>query len=163
MNTYDYMSLVSGYIINRFESKKDMNESVVVNIKPVRDLYSNDLFYEISEEVNYKNKVFYLNFQCPQKELFYSAVRSTIIEYFNNSDILAYTSTSEDNTKKFTIAAKNRAYLNFFLEDETDELVFGQFKEYLDLNLRNKYVEDKKEEPTKISVKTLKKVQQVQN
>ena len=157
MNIFDYMNLVSVYIINKFECKNDIYNSIVFNIKPIRDSYTKNLFYEVSEIVNYKSQIFYLKFPCINNEDFYNAVRQLIIEYFNKSDMLAYTATSNETFKKFSIVTKNCVNLNFILEDEMDEMVFCKFKEYLDFKLKTIVIEDKEEEISDICVKKLEK------
>lgn len=156
MNAFDYMKLVSEYIINRFESKGDINEVLNVSIKPVVDPYTKELFYEIKEEVNFRKQMFYLKFPCGCKEDFYNAVRKFIIEYMNNSDLLMYTALSNDGNL-WTIVTKTRANLNFVLADETDKLVFNQFKEYLDMKLKSRTFENDEEEVSNVLIKSYEK------
>lgn len=134
MSTFDYMNVVSGYIINKLENKKDMEESIEINIKPVKDIDTNDLTYEVREIKDFKEQVFYLKFKCESKEEFYSAVKSLLIEYFKNSDdLIAYYATSKPlaENSKFSIVTKSRAQVSFDLEDEQDKMVFESFKNYL--------------------------------
>ena len=113
MNTFNYVSLISNYIIGKIYNKKDLNESIVFNIKPVRDPYNDELFYEVSEVLNYKTQVFYLKFPCNNKENFYSAVRELIIEYFDSTEKYIYTAIN--NSNMFTIVTETFTNLNFHL------------------------------------------------
>lgn len=148
MNAFDYMKLVSEYIINKLESKRDLNESINFDIKPVRDLFTNELFYEIKEVINYKYQTFYLKFPCLNKDDFYNAVRQLIIEYIKNNEILMYTATSKDNllNNTFSIKSKTLVNINFILEDATDELIFNQFNEYLVMKDENNDLEEELDE-----------------
>lgn len=164
MNVFDYMNLVSGYVINKLENKKDFNESIEFLIKPVRDPYTNNLFYEVSEKVNDRKQTFYLKFPCSNKDEFYMSVKDLLIEYIKNSDLLIYSATSNDILhKKFSLVAKNRASVSFLMENESDMLVFDKFKEYLDIKIKNKlesekFVEKVKEEVIEEEVVTLSKI-----
>ena len=151
MNTFNYVSLISNYIIGKIYNKKDLNESIVFNIKPVRDPYNDELFYEVSEVLNYKTQVFYLKFPCNNKENFYSAVRELIIEYFDSTEKYIYTAIN--NSNMFTIVTETFTNLNFLFEDETDELVFSQFKEFLDFKIKNESIEVVDEENQHIYIK----------
>jgi len=143
MNVFDYMNLVSGYVISKLENKKDFNESIEFLIKPVRDSYTKDLFYEVSENVNDKKQNFYLKFPCSNKDEFYMSVKDLLIEYIKNSDLLIYSATNNDIFyKRFSLVTKNRASVSFLMEDETDLLVFEKFKEYLDIKIKNKVESD---------------------
>ena len=71
MNLFDYMNLVSGYIISKLENKRDMNNSINFIIKPKRNLHTNELFYEIEEKLNDKDQLFYLSVPCSDKRDFY--------------------------------------------------------------------------------------------
>jgi len=153
MNIFDYMNLVSGYVINKLENKKDFNESIEFLIKPVRDPYTKELFYEISESVNDGKQTFYLKFPCSNKEEFYMSVKDLLIEYIKNSDLLIYSATNNDVFyKKFSLVAKNRASVSFLMEDEADMLVFDKFKEYLDIKIKNKVESEKSVEKVKEEV-----------
>lgn len=135
MNVFDYMNVVSGYIINKLENKKDLETSIEINIRPIMDFESNSLFYEVNETENYCERSFYLKFKCNSKEEFYSAVNNLLIEYFKNSeDLVAYYGIGPSNNygcNKFSVFTKNRAQLSFDMFDTQDKMVFESFRDYL--------------------------------
>jgi len=135
MSIFDYINWVSGYIINRLESKE--NEGYIsntkVSINPIKDFNTGRLSYEILEK-NLKNEnVFYSKFAVDNKEEFYNSIYTVLIKYFKNSDLLSYSAINQlSNQKSFTIATKYGDVISFGLEDENDLLIFSQFKTYLD-------------------------------
>ena len=153
MNAFDYMSLVSEYIINNFKDKKDLKESVVFNIKPFRDPYTKELFYEVNGNINSNKQIFYLKFPCYKKDNFYSSVKCLILDYVSNDNFRDY----YFNNDMFSIVTKNSVYLNIVLEDNLDKNVFIQIKEYLDFKLKNNTFEQNMQEMSDIYAKKLKK------
>lgn len=139
MSIFEYMNLVSGYIINKLENKRDSQDTIELSIKPVRDPFNSELGYEISELKNYKEQVFVMRIPCNNKEAFYNALNILLIQYLKNSDLIIYTATSWDEYEKpkFSIVTKNRTTVSFFAEDESERLVFEGFKTYLDEERRN--------------------------
>jgi len=144
VSVFDYMNLVSGYIINKLENKRDMEEALEICIKPTREPYTNKLCYEVRETKNYREQVFYMKFACANKEEFYSALNNLLVQYLKNSDLIMYTATSgnEYTKNKISFVAKNRACVSFEMEDEQDILVFSNFKNYLDEKRKSKESEE---------------------
>lgn len=134
MSIFDYMNLVSGYIINKLENKRDSFDSVELITNAVRDPFTGELYYEVRELKNYKEQMFFMKIPCNNKEEFYSALNCLLIQYLKNSDLIIYTATSgnEYEKPKFSIVTKNRVTVSFVAEDESERLVFDSFKTYLD-------------------------------
>lgn len=161
MSTFDYINMVSGYIINKIENKKDFENLTEINIKPVKD-FNNELFYEVKETENFNEQNFYLKFKCASKEEFYSAVNNLLIEYFKNSkNLVSYYCTGPSHNygcNKFSIVTKNRAQVSFDMHDAQDEFVFRNFQDYLNDEKENTNVLDMEQEETKEEIKTLRKI-----
>lgn len=139
MNLFDYINLISGYIISSLENKKDKDNSVVFSFKPIRDIYTNNLYYELEEKLNDDSQNFYLKFPCSNKEEFYGIINKFLIQYVKNSDLLIYSAINETKNVNnvFSIVTKNRASINFLIEDENDVIIFNEFKEYLNDSIMN--------------------------
>lgn len=131
MNTYDYMNVVKGYVINKIENKKNIENPSEIIITPVRESNSNGLNYIVEEYNNKHERLFYLKFTCENKREFYEAMNSLFVQYFASSNNLLYTST-KDNGNSFSLVSKNYIALTLNSEDNLDNLMFAKFKEYID-------------------------------
>jgi len=164
MSIFDYMNLVSGYIINKLENKRDSFDSIELSLKAIRDPFNGELYYEVKELKNYKEQMFFMKIPCNNKEEFYSALNCLLIQYLINSDLIIYTATSgnEYEKPKFSIVTKNRVTVSFIAEDETERLVFDGFKTYLDEERKNLFEDDSKKvvefEETNDDIKTYNKI-----
>ena len=133
MSIFDYINWVSGYIVNRIESKNINDGNMVFNVMPVRDRKTNVLSYVVEECSNDKTPL-RMEFVCENKDKFYDALNTVLIEYFKNSDLLAFTAIDgiEDCKSSLSLVAKNRSSVNLFVEDELDFVMFSEYKKYLD-------------------------------
>lgn len=134
MDIFDYMNLVSGYIINKMENKRDMESNIEFSIKTSKDLNDGSLYYVVEENNGMADQTFYIKFPCNAKQEFYQALNDLLIKYFGNSNLLSYTAIKNDVTKNqaFSMVSKNGATVSIEIEDEIDAAMYLEFQKYLD-------------------------------
>lgn len=152
MNVFDYMSMVSGYMINKLENKKDINYKLEFIVTPKHDINTDELYYEIKEVKDSSEELFFIKVPCANKLEFFQSITKVLLQYLRNCDLVAYTATQKGLVNKMVVETNNRVSFSLIAEDLVDFEVFKMLKESMDRYIVNQQLVVTNEEENEIVI-----------